>query len=139
MELSSALEFAATRTHGTLITVRADGSPHATNVLYTLDGDVALVSLSESRVKTRNLRADPRCSMHVGGDSFWQYVVLEGLGELSPTAAAADDPTVDELVRVYRRLSGEHPDWAEYRAAMVADQRLVLTLRPSRAYGQIPG
>lgn len=137
MELPRALAFAASRTHGSLVTVRADGSPHVSNVLFSLVGDMALVSLTDSRVKTRNLRAEPRCALHVGGDSFWEYVVLEGVGELSAVATASDDPTVDALVDLYRRLSGEHPDWSEYRAAMVADRRLLLTVRVRRAYGQL--
>jgi hypothetical protein len=69
---------------------------------------------------------------------FWSYVVLEGDADLSPVAAAVDDATVDELVLLYREMVGKHPDWDEYRAAMVADQRLVLRLRPTRAYGMVP-
>ena len=53
-------------------------------------------------------------------------------------AARPDDATVDELVDLYRSLQGEHPDWDEYRAAMVADRRLVVRLRPERAYGMLP-
>jgi hypothetical protein len=64
--------------------------------------------------------------------------VLEGEAELTAVAAAPDDATVDELVALYRDLQGEHPDWAEYRSAMVADERLVLRMRATRAYGSIP-
>jgi len=65
--------------------------------------------------------------------------VLEGLADLTPVASAPDDATVEELVALYRSLSGEHPDWDEYRAAMVADQRLVVRITPTRAYGMLPG
>lgn len=139
MDLATALEFAAPRTRGTLVTVRPDGSPHASNVLYALDGDVARVSLTDTRVKTRNLRHDPRCAMHVAGDTFWTYVVLEGVAELSPVAAQPDDPTVEALVELYQRLGGTHENWAEYRAAMVDERRLVMSLRVGRGYGQLPG
>jgi len=98
-------------------------------------GDTLLVSLTDDRAKTKNLRRDPRASLYVLGDNFFQYVVLEAAAELSPVAAAPDDDTVDALVAYYRAGQGEHPDWDEYRAAMVADRRLVLTLRPERAYG----
>ncbi len=54
---------------------------------------------------------------------------------LTPVATASDDATVDELVDVYRALAGEHPDSAEYRAAMVADQRLVVRIPVERVYG----
>ena len=71
------------------------------------------------------------------GDTFWQYLVVEAAAELSPVAADPHDATVDLLVEYYRAGSGEHPDWDEYRAAMVSDGRLVLTLRPERAYGMV--
>jgi hypothetical protein len=59
---------------------------------------------------------------------------------VTATAAAPDDATVDELVELYRELQGEHPDWDEYRASMVTDRRLVIRIRPIRAYGmfQLP-
>ena len=57
----------------------------------------------------------------------------------TPVAADPGDATVEELVALYRSLSGEHPDWDEYRAAMVADGRLVVRLTPTRAYGMLPG
>jgi hypothetical protein len=71
----------------------------------------------------------------VNGESFFSYAVVEGDVELSAVAARPDDDTVDELVELYRAMSGEHPDWADYRAAMVADRRLVVRLTPTRAYG----
>jgi hypothetical protein len=78
-------------------------------------------------------------SLHVSAADFWSYVVIEGTAELTPPAAAPDDATVVELVDLYRAVQGEHPDWDEYRAAMVADRRLVLRLHPERAYGMVPG
>jgi hypothetical protein len=70
------------------------------------------------------------------GDSFWQYVVLEGKVDVSPVAADPHDDTVEQLIALYRAGQGkEHPDWDEFRAAMVTDQRLILAFRPERAYG----
>jgi hypothetical protein len=63
------------------------------------------------------------------------YLVAEGVAELTPVAAAPDDATVDELVEVYRAIVGEHPDWAEFRQAMVDDRRLVVRLPVGRTYG----
>jgi hypothetical protein len=54
-----------------------------------------------------------------------------------PVASAPDDATADALVEYYRQVSGEHPDWDEYRQAMVADQRLILELTPTHAYGML--
>ena len=136
MDLTEALAFARERRQGVLVTIRANGRPQLSNILFVPgSGDRLLVSLTDDRAKTKNLRRDPRASLYVLGDNFFQYVVLEAAAELSPVAAAPDDDTVDALVAYYRAGQGEHPDWDEYRAAMVADRRLVLTLRPERAYG----
>ena len=75
--------------------------------------------------------------MHVDGESFWSYAVLEGDVELSEVAADPGDATVDELVELYRALQGEHQDWEEYRAAMVRDRRVVVRIRPTHAYGAL--
>jgi hypothetical protein len=66
-------------------------------------------------------------------------VVLDGEAALSPVAQAVDDPVVDELVEMYRLAQGEHPDWDEYRQAMVSDRRVVLTLSATNAYGMLGG
>jgi PPOX class probable F420-dependent enzyme len=140
MDLTEALAFARDRRQGVLVTIRANGRPQLSNILFVPgSGDTLLVSLTDDRAKTKNLRRDPRASLYVVGDTFFQYVVLEAAAELSPVAAAPDDATVDELVAYYRAGQGEHSDWDEYRAAMVADRRLVLTLRPERAYGLVVG
>lgn len=136
MDLDTALAYARDRRQGVLLTLKADGRPQASNILYAVGGDgVVRISLTDSRAKTRNARRDPRVSLHITADDFWSYVVLEGDAELMPVAAAPDDATVDELVDLYRQLQGEHDDWDDYRASMVRDGRLVLRLRPTHAYG----
>ena len=81
------------------------------------------------------MRRDPRVSVMVHPETY-KYAVYEGEAELSPVAQSPDDATVDGLVELYRAASGkEHPDWDEYRAAMVADKRLVLRIRVTHAYG----
>ena len=64
-------------------------------------------------------------------------MAAEGTAELTPVAADPHDATVDELVAYYRGVSGEHGDWEEYRAAMVADRRLVVRFVPGHTYGQL--
>lgn len=137
MDLSRALGFAADRTKGTLVTIRRDGRPQVSNVLYVSGGGQLTMSLTQTRAKTRNLRADPRACMHVTDESFWQYIVLDGTVELSPPAQTPDDDTVEKLVAYYRRTGGEHPNWDEYRAAMVEEQRIVAVLTVTSAYGQV--
>jgi PPOX class probable F420-dependent enzyme len=122
---------------GVLATLKRDGLPQLSNVSYDYDEDARLlrVSVTDDRAKTRNLRRDPRAVFHVTTDDFWAYVVAEGTAELTPTAADPHDATVEELIDLYRALQGEHPDWDDYRAAMVRDGRLVLRLHVERVYG----
>ncbi|MET7488957.1 PPOX class F420-dependent oxidoreductase [Streptomyces sp. NPDC005538] len=122
---------------GVLVTLKSDGRPQLSNVghVYYPDERVIRVSITDDRAKTRNLRRDPRASYHVTSPDFRAYTVAEGTADLTPVAADPHDDTVEELVRLYRDISGEHPDWDEYRAAMVRDRRLVLRLRVERAYG----
>lgn len=138
MELAQALQFAARTRDGVAITLKRDGRPQASNVTYLVDGDVIRFSATEPRAKVRNLRRDGRLSFYVAGPDFGSYVVLEGDATVTPPAATTDDATVEALVDLYRRIAGEHPDWQEYREAMVTDQRVVVTLRPSHAYGGGP-
>jgi PPOX class probable F420-dependent enzyme len=108
------------------------------NITYSLGADgVVRISVTDGRAKTANIRRDSRVSLHVSQEDFWAYVVVEADAELSPVSAAPDDATVDELVEYYRAAAGEHPDWDEYRRVMVAEGRLVLRLRPTRAYGML--
>ena len=71
----------------------------------------------------------------MSGDDFFAYVVLEGEVTLTGVARAEDDPVADELVDLYRAIRGEHPDWGEYRRAMVSEGRLVARLVATYAYG----
>ena len=122
---------------GVLVTLKADGRPQLSNVNHAYDPDerTVRVSLTDSRAKTRNMRRDPRVSYHVTSDDRWTYAVVEGMADLTPVAEDPYDETVEELVRLYRAVRGEHPDWDDYRATMVRDRRLVLRLRVEKVYG----
>ena len=138
MELSDALELARATNRSVLTTVRTNGLPQLSNVLHLADDEGLIrISTTADRAKYANLRRQPWAALKVDGESFWTFAVLEGDVELSAVAAAPDDEAVEELVALYRGLSGEHDDWAEYRAAMVADRRVVIRLRPNRAYGKL--
>jgi PPOX class probable F420-dependent enzyme len=140
MDLTDALEFIRGRKQGVLVTIRSNGRPQLSNILYLLGDDgVMRISVTDDRAKTKNLRRDPRASLYVLGDNFWAYVVMEAQAELMPVAADPHDATVEALVDYYREAMGEHPDWDDYRAAMVNDKRLIVMLRPERAYGIVPG
>jgi len=122
---------------GVLVTLKRDGRPQLSNVshAYYPDERIIRVSITDDRAKTRNLRRDPRASYHVTAADRWAYTVAEGTAELTPVAQEPYDETVEELVRLYRDVLGEHPDWDDFRAAMVRDRRLVLRLKVERAYG----
>lgn len=122
---------------GVLVTLKADGRPQLSNVkhVYYPDERTLRVSITDDRAKTRNMRRDPRVSYHVTSDDRWSYTVVEGTADLTPVAEDPHDETVEELIRLYRDVQGEHPDWDDFRAAMVRDRRLVLRLRVERAYG----
>jgi PPOX class probable F420-dependent enzyme len=121
-----------------LVTIRKDGRPQLSNIIYVPDDDDTIrISVTESRAKTKNLRRDPRASLHVTRADFYAYVVLEGTVALSPVAADPNDAVVDGLAEMYRTAQGEHPDWAEFRQAMVDDGRVLARLRVERAYGML--
>ncbi|MEV0153335.1 PPOX class F420-dependent oxidoreductase [Micromonospora sp. NPDC050686] len=133
-------ELIAGRWLGVLATIKRDGRPQLSNVVYSFDRDRSLirVSVTDGRAKTANLRRDPRASFQVSSDDGWAYAVAEARAELTPVAERPDDPTVAELVGLYRSVQGEHPDWDDFRAAMVAERRLVLRLHVERIYGMPP-
>jgi PPOX class probable F420-dependent enzyme len=138
MELSDALAYVRERRQGVITTIKRDGRPQLSNIAYTVgDDDKVRISVTADRAKTRNLARDPRASLYVTSDDFWSYCVLEGDASLSPVATDPNDATADALVEYYRTLQGEHPDWDEYRQAMVDDGRMVLTLTPTHAYGML--
>ncbi|MGK2903558.1 MAG: PPOX class F420-dependent oxidoreductase, partial [Mycobacterium sp.] len=92
---------------GVLATVKKDGRPQLSNVSYFFDApNVAIqVSITEPRAKTRNLRRDPRASIHVSSDDGWAYAVAEGDGILTPPAASTGDDTVEGLIALYRNIA----------------------------------
>jgi PPOX class probable F420-dependent enzyme len=124
---------------GTLLTIKRDGRPQASVVTHAFDTATRTLrmSVTEPRAKTRNLRRDPRASYVVTSPDLRAYAVGDGTAELTPPSTAPHDETVEALVRLYRDIGGEHPDWDEYRAAMVADQRVVLTLQLDHIYGWV--
>ena len=98
------MTFIRDRTQGVLATIRANGRPQLSNIMYVPGDDGSLhISITDSRAKTRNLRRDPRASLYVLGDNFYQYVVLEAAAELTPVTTDPHDATADLLVDYYAR------------------------------------
>lgn len=132
------LDLAAGQNRAVLATVKRDGRPQLSNVLYDWDPDtrIARISVTADRAKTRNAARDTRVSLHISAPDFWSYVVIEGAASLSDVAADPHDDATNELVDVFRRATGqEHEDWDEFRRAMVADRRQVLRVHTTHFYG----
>ena len=111
--------------------------PTGRNYAWYAGEQTIKISTTDDRAKTRNIRHDPRVSFHVTSGDFWLYVVVDGHAELSAVARDPHDAAVEELIDLYRTVQGEHPDWDDYRAAMVRDRRLVVRLRAEGAYGMV--
>jgi PPOX class probable F420-dependent enzyme len=123
------LEFVRPRHHLILITHRSDGTPQASPVTGGVDGDGRIVvSTYPDRAKATNLRRDPRCSVLVLSDDFGgAWLQADGQAEVLDLPAA-----LEPLVEYYRAISGEHPDWDEYRSAMVAQGKSLIRVTPTR-------
>lgn len=129
VDLDGLLEFVRPRHHMVLMTTRADGRPQASPVTGGVDdsGRIVVTSYPE-RAKVRNARRDPRVSVLVLSDDFGgAWVQVDGDCEV---LEAADD--VEPFVEYFRNISGEHPDWAEYRKAMVDQGKSLLRVTPTR-------
>lgn len=138
MEISDGLEYVRQRQQGVLVTLKRDGRPQLSNIVYRVTDDGTIqISVTADRAKTNNLQRDGRASLHVTADDFWSYCVIDGDADLMPPAASPDDATADAMVEYYRAMQGEHPDWSEYRQAMVDDRRLLVTITPTHAYGML--
>jgi len=139
MDLDHALEWAGQRNDAVLITIRRDGRPQSSDITYDLRDGVFAISVTEDRAKTVNMARDPRVVLHLTDRSSWSYVSFDGVVALSPLTTDPGDTTSDALVEYYERVTGkDHPDWDEYRAAMIAERRLIVSLRPTSAVGQTP-
>lgn len=137
MDVESALSFAGDRHQGALLTIQRDGRPHASNIMYAIFDGAAHVSVTDTRVKTSNVRRDSRAGLYVSAHDFWNWAVLEGTARLSDVTTDPDDAAAALLRRVYEEISGPHPDWDEFNEAMISDRRLVLSVDVDNAYGQL--
>ena len=130
MDLDRARAFIQANHRAVLLTRHADGRPQLSPVIVGLarDGRHAVISTRETAVKTRNVRRDPNVALCVFTDAFFgEWVQIDG------TAEVLDAPdSVEPLVEYYRNIAGEHPDWDEYRAAMVKQGKSLIRITPER-------
>ncbi len=136
MDIPGALEFLRRNHHAVLATTRSDGSPQLSPVLVGVDDDgLLVVSTRETAVKVGHLRRDPRAWVCAFTDRFYgPWVQVNGIAEIVSLPEA-----MEGLVAYYRGISGEHPDWDDYRRAMAAERRVLVRITPTSAGPNISG
>jgi len=130
VEINRALDFIREHHHAVMQTYRRDGAPQLSPIACGVDADgFIVVSTRETALKTKNLRRDPRVSLCVLSDGFFgDWIQVDGRAEVISLPEA-----MEHLVEYYRTVSGEHPDWDDYRAAMIRDRRVIVRITPERA------
>jgi PPOX class probable F420-dependent enzyme len=136
VEIKRATEFLRDHHRAVLATVRSNGRPQLSPVAVAVDDDGRiLISTRETAVKAKNLARDPRASVCVISDGFYgEWIQVDGMAEIIRLPEA-----LELLVDYYRRISGEHPDWADYRDAMRRDRRVMVRITVSRAGPDVSG
>jgi PPOX class probable F420-dependent enzyme len=136
MEIDEAIEYVRRNHHAVLATLKQDGSPQLSPVTAGVDGDGhVIISTRQTAYKVRHVRRNPRVWLCAFPDGFYgRWVQLEGTADIVELPEA-----MDGLIGYYRDISGEHPDWDDYRAAMERDQRLLLRIAVSKAGPTVSG
>ncbi len=130
MDLSDALDFLRANHRSVLIARKAGGDPQPSPVVHGVDAEERVViSSREPAYKVRHLRRDPRVTLCAFPDGFFgKWVSIEGTAEIVSLPAA-----MGGLVELYQQISGAHPDWDEYRAAMERERRVLIAVTPISA------
>ncbi|MEU9831431.1 PPOX class F420-dependent oxidoreductase [Streptosporangium sp. NPDC048047] len=136
MDLDSARDFIRDNHRAVLLTRHADGRPQMSPVIVGLDIDGrAVVSSRETAAKVRNARRDPNVALCVTTDGFFgQWIQIEGTAEIVSLPEA-----MEHLISYYRGISGEHPDWDDYRMSMELERRVVMRIDLTRAGPDVHG
>ena len=136
MTPDEAREFVRDNHQAVLATFRRDGRPQLSPVAAGIDDEGRIeISSRETAMKVKNLRRDPRISLCLLGPHWYAQ-----WGQVEGTAEIVDRPeALDLLVGYYRRISGEHPDWDEYRQAMIDEQRVLVRFAIDRAGPTVEG
>jgi PPOX class probable F420-dependent enzyme len=136
MDLDKARDFIKQSPRSVLATTRRDGRPQMSPIVTAMDDDGRLlISTRETAIKAKNVRRNPAVSIcFLKNEFFGGHVQIDGTAEVISLPDA-----MELLVDYYRRLSGEHPDWDEYRNAMETDKRVILRVTIERAGPDIAG
>jgi PPOX class probable F420-dependent enzyme len=136
MDIADAIEYVRTNHHAVLATIKKDGSPQLSPVTAGVDAEGrVIISTRQTAYKVRHARRDPRVWLCAFPDGFYgRWAQLEGTVEIVELPEA-----MDALISYYRDISGEHPDWDDYRAAMEREQRVVLRITITKAGPNVSG
>jgi PPOX class probable F420-dependent enzyme len=126
---AEAEEFLQRHREAVLATIRKDGRPQLSNVLVAYKDGKLLISTTEDRAKYHNLVRDPRCTVLVLGDNFWQYLTVDGTASFTRMPEA-----LGPLREYYQLASGPHPNWDEYDEAMRRERRVLVTVSIESMY-----
>ncbi|MEU8362011.1 PPOX class F420-dependent oxidoreductase [Nonomuraea sp. NPDC048882] len=129
MDIDKALGFLRDNHRAVLLTRHRDGRPQMSPVTAGVQDGHIVISTRETAAKVRNARRDPQVSLCVFTDGFFgDWIQVDGTAEIVSLPEA-----MEPLVTYYRDISGEHPDWDDYRAAMVSDRRVIMRVTPVHA------
>ena len=130
MDISTALDFLRGNHWSVLIARKSNGDPQPSPVNHGVDqSGRVVISSREPAYKVRNIRRDPRVSLCAFTNRFYgDWIALDGTAEIISLPEA-----MEPLVDLYRQIQGEHPDWDDYRAAMVRDRRVIIAITPTSA------
>jgi PPOX class probable F420-dependent enzyme len=136
MDTQAALEYVRTHHKAVLATLKKDGTPALSPMTVGVDDDGhVMISTRQTAYKVGHIRRDSRVWLCVVPDEFFgSWVQIEGTAEIIDLPEA-----MDGLIDYYRRISGEHPDWDDYRAAMVRDKRCLLRITIAKAGPNVQG
>jgi PPOX class probable F420-dependent enzyme len=127
MTAADKLKFVREHHRAVLVTYRQDGRLQTSPIVCATDDEGhVVISVTEDRAKTKNVRRDRRVALCVFNDGFFgDWVQIDGTADIVPMPEA-----LEGLKDLYRQIAGEHPDWDEYAQAMADDRRVLLRITP---------
>ena len=136
MDIGKALDFCRSNHWSVLIARKHNGDPQPSPVNHGVDDEGRIViSSREPAYKVRNIRRDSRVSLCAFTNRFYgEWVTIEGTAEIISLPEA-----MEPLVDLFRQIQGEHPDWDDYRAAMIRDKRLIIAITPTSVGPDVAG
>ena len=134
--MADGLDFAAGIQLGTIITIRSDGRPQSSDVHHGIVDGTIVFSVRPDRAKVANIERDGRVVYHVSHEG--SYLSFDAMAEVSPIPTETHGPAMDTLIGAFRAVAKkEHPDWDEFREAMVREERRAITVTPTKVVGLI--